>query len=64
MSKNFEEKLKISKEILDNLVSQDIDLNDALSLYKKGMKNLNEAQDMLDSAKLEFEDLTKKYEEK
>lgn len=62
MSKKFEDKIKIAKDILDNLVSDDVDLEKALKLYKQGMKNLNEAQEMLDSAKLEFESLIKEYD--
>jgi exodeoxyribonuclease VII small subunit len=63
LSKNFEEKIKKSKEILDTLVSDDINLDKALKLYKDGMNNLNDAQDMLDNAKLEFQDLINKYDE-
>ena len=62
MSKKFEDKLKNAKDILDSLVSEDVDLDDALKLYKDGMKNLNEAQSMLDNAKGEFEELVQENE--
>ena len=62
MSKKFEDKLKNAKDILDSLVSEDVDLDDALKLYKDGMKNLNEAQKMLDNAKNEFEELVQSNE--
>ena len=64
MSKKFEQKVNKAKEILDKLVSKEVSLEEALQLYKDGINHLNEAQEMLDTSKLEFENLVKSYEEK
>ena len=62
MSKKFEQKLEKAKGILDQLVSEDIDLDSSIKLYKEGMQNLKEAQDLLDKAKLDFEALLDKHQ--
>ena len=62
MSQKFELKVNKAKDILDKLMTKDIELDEALKLYKDGMKQLNQAQEMLDSAKLEFEQLVKTYD--
>ncbi len=51
---SFEEKIQKAKELLDKLSSPDITLSDSLSLYKIGIKELEEAQKLLDEAKLIF----------
>ena len=59
MSKNFEQKVNKAKEVLDKLVSKEVSLEEALKLYKDGIKYLGEAQEMIDKAKLEFDNLVK-----
>ncbi len=51
---SFEQKIQKAKELLEKLSSPDITLSDSLSLYKKGIKELEEAQKLLDEAKLIF----------
>ena len=54
---NFEDKIKEAKELLDKLIDPEITLQTSVKVYKDGMKELNEAQKLLDEAKLEFEEL-------
>jgi exodeoxyribonuclease VII small subunit len=54
---NFEDKIKNAKEILEKLINPEITLSQSVETYKAGMKELEEAQKLLDSAKLEFEEL-------
>ncbi len=49
---SFEQKIEKAKELLEKLSSSDITLSDSLSLYKTGIKELEEAQKLLDEAKL------------
>jgi len=49
---NFEDKIKLSKEILEKLMDPEISLEDGLKLYKDGVKKLQEAQEILEGAKL------------
>ncbi len=57
--KNFETKLELSKEILEKLKDPEITLDKAMKLYKEGKSQLEEATKMLETAKLEFEELNK-----
>ena len=50
----FEDKIKNAKEILEKLSNPDITLTDIMENYKKGMKELEVAQKLLDEAKLVF----------
>ncbi len=50
----FEDKIKNAKEILEKLANPDITLTDSMENYKKGMKELEDAQKLLDEAKLVF----------
>ena len=54
---NFEDKIKEAKELLDKLIDPEITLQTSVQVYKDGMKELNDAQKLLDEAKLEFEEL-------
>jgi exodeoxyribonuclease VII small subunit len=54
---NFEDKIKQAKKLLDKLIDPEITLQDSVKVYKDGMKELEEAQKLLDEAKLEFEEL-------
>lgn len=56
---DFESKIKKAKEILDELMKQDIPLAKSMELYKEGMKLLQEAQKMLEDAKVEIEKIGK-----
>jgi exodeoxyribonuclease VII small subunit len=53
MMKNetFEEKLEYSKELLEKLMKPDITLEDSVKLYEEGLKNIKEAQQLIEDAK-------------
>ncbi len=53
---SFEEKLEHAKEVLEKLNSSDISLNESMSLYKDGLKSLQEASALLENAKLVYEE--------
>jgi exodeoxyribonuclease VII small subunit len=55
---DFEKKIEKSKEILDKLMDPQISLDSGMKLYKEGIKELKEANKMLELAKLEFEELS------
>lgn len=52
---SFEQKIEKVKEILSKLNASDLNLKDGVMLYKDGLKELQEAQDMLEQAQLEYE---------
>ncbi|SQB98749.1 exodeoxyribonuclease VII small subunit [Helicobacter fennelliae] len=54
---DFESKIEKAKQILTQLNAQDLSLKSGLELYKQGIKELKEAQDMLEKAKLEYEEI-------
>ncbi|CAM3454442.1 exodeoxyribonuclease VII small subunit [Arcobacter aquimarinus] len=51
---NFEEKISKAKELLEKLSNPQITLSDSIKLYKTGINELEEAQKLLDEAKLIF----------
>jgi exodeoxyribonuclease VII small subunit len=51
---NFEEKIIKAKELLEKLSNPQITLSDSIKVYKTGVKELDEAQKLLDEAKLIF----------
>lgn len=51
---SFEEKLVNAKDLLEKLSNPQITLSDSLKLYKDGIKELDDAQKLLDEAKLVF----------
>ncbi len=53
---SFEEKIKKSKEILDKLMDPEITLENSVKFYKEGIKELQEAQKLLEEAKIAFEE--------
>jgi len=59
MDKSFEDRLKESKDLIEKLMSQDITLEESIELYKQGLESLNEAQKMLEEAKLKVEQISK-----
>jgi exodeoxyribonuclease VII small subunit len=56
---SFEEKIENAKKLLDKLIDPQITLSNSVEIYKNGMNELKEAQALLESAKLEFEELKK-----
>lgn len=60
---SFEQKIEKAKELLEKLSNPQITLSDSLDLYKSGMKELEEAQKLLDEAKLIFTQEDKKESE-
>jgi len=54
---SFEDKIKKAKELLDKLVDPELTLSNSVKLYKDGLKELDDAQKLLDEAKLQFEEL-------
>ncbi len=51
---NFEEKIIKAKELLEKLSNPQITLSDSIKVYKTGVKELEDAQELLDEAKLIF----------
>jgi exodeoxyribonuclease VII small subunit len=54
---SFETKIEEAKKLLDKLIDPEITLQDSVKVYKDGTKQLQEAQKLLDEARLEFEEL-------
>ncbi|MGB5792659.1 exodeoxyribonuclease VII small subunit [Poseidonibacter sp.] len=50
----FEDKIIEAKTLLEKLSNPEITLSDSLEVYKSGMKQLEDAQKLLDEAKLIF----------
>ena len=57
IKETFEQKIENAKKLLENLVKPDITLSNSVEVYKKGLKELEEAQKLLDEAKLEFKEI-------
>ena len=53
-TKGFEAKLQNAKKILDTLMNPDITLSDSVKAYEKGMKELSEAQKILEDAQIKI----------
>ncbi|NQY24997.1 MAG: exodeoxyribonuclease VII small subunit [Campylobacteraceae bacterium] len=56
---HFEDKIKEAKELLEKLSNPEITLENSVKLYKDGLKQLDDAQKLLDEAKLVFTQLNK-----
>ena len=56
---SFEENITEAKRLLEKLIDPQITLSSSVSVYKKGMKELELAQRLLDEAKLNFQELNK-----
>ena len=54
---DFEKKLNEAKKLLEKLNGPEITLNEAMEYYKKGVKLLEEATEMIEKAKLEFQEI-------
>ena len=47
----FEEKLDYSKALLEKLMNPEITLEESVKLYEEGLKNIKEAQTLIEEAK-------------
>ena len=56
---NFEDKIIKAKELLEKLSNPQITLSDSIQVYKTGVKELEDAQKLLDEAKLIFSTVNK-----
>lgn len=56
---NFEEKIIKAKELLEKLSNPQITLSDSIKVYKTGVKELEDAQKLLDESKLIFSTVNK-----
>ena len=54
---HFEEKIQKTKDILSKLNGQDLSLKESLELYKIGIQEIKQAQEMLEKAQLEYEEI-------
>lgn len=57
---DFEKKLENAKKILEKLMDPELTLDQSVKSYKDGMKTLQDAQSILESATLEFEKIQNK----
>lgn len=62
-TEQFEEKLKKAKELLEELNNPEITLEKSMKAYKEGIKTLNEASEILENAKLLYEELEQETQE-
>jgi exodeoxyribonuclease VII small subunit len=53
-NKTFEEKLVYSKELLGKLMDPEITLEESVKLYEEGLKNIKEAQKLIEEAKMKI----------
>jgi exodeoxyribonuclease VII small subunit len=56
---SFENKISEAQNLLEKLIDPEITLSNSVKVYKEGMKELEIAQQLLDDAKLEFQELSK-----
>ena len=50
-NETFEEKLEHSKALLEKLMNPEITLEESVKLYEEGLKNIKEAQTLIEEAK-------------
>jgi len=55
--RDFEGKIVRAKEILEGLMNPEVSLEEGVKLYKEGLEELKSAQEMLNSAKIEYEEI-------
>ncbi|MCI4399783.1 MAG: exodeoxyribonuclease VII small subunit [Campylobacteraceae bacterium] len=58
--KSFETELEEAKELLKELSNPEITLEKSVEVYKEGIKKLESASKMLEEAKLQIEEFSKK----
>ena len=51
---SFEEKLEHSKVLLEKLMNPEITLEESVKLYEEGLKNIKEAQTLIEEAKIKI----------
>jgi len=56
----FETKLEGAKKTLETLMNPEITLQDSVKAYEKGMKELSDAQKMLEDAELKIQEIKSK----
>jgi len=54
---NFETKLNNAKKTLETLMSPEITLENSVKAYEAGMKELQEAQKILEDAKIKIQEI-------
>ena len=54
---DFETKLESAKETLEILMNPEITLQDSVKAYEKGMKELSNAQKMLEDAQIKIQEI-------
>ena len=54
---DFEKNIQNAQNYLEQLVDPNITLSKSVEVYKQGIKELEEAQKLLDEAKLEFKEI-------
>lgn len=57
---DFEAKIDNAKKILETLMNPEITLNESVKAYENGMKELQEAQKMLDEASIKINEIKAK----
>ncbi len=50
----FEEKLEHSKNLLEKLMNPEITLEESVKFYEEGLKNIKEAQTLIEEAKVKI----------
>jgi exodeoxyribonuclease VII small subunit len=56
----FENHLERSKEILEKLMNPEITMSESITAYETGMKELQDAQQMLEKAQLQVQEIKAK----
>ena len=56
-AQDFELKLDTAKEILETLMKPEITLQDSVKAYENGMKELSEAQKILEDAQIKITEI-------
>jgi len=54
---DFETKLESAKQTLEVLMNPEITLQESVKAYEKGMKELNDAQKMLEEAQIKIQEI-------
>lgn len=54
---DFEQSIVKAKEKLEKLMDSEVTLGESVSLYKEGMQELKAAQELLEKAKIEYEEI-------
>jgi len=58
-AETFENRLEESKKILNQLMNPEITLEESLKLYENGLKQIKEAQKMIEEAKVKIQTIEK-----